>query len=44
MYLVVLVGVRIRGVTVGLISTRPVTALKKNTMSRYSCHMSGEAG
>ena len=36
-YLVVLVGARIRGVTVGLISTRPVTALKKNTMSTYSC-------
>ena len=27
----------LRGVTVGLISTHPVTALKKNTMSRYSC-------
>ena len=36
-YLVVLVGARIRGVTIGLISTRPVTALKKNTMSTYSC-------
>ena len=31
------VGARIRGVTVGLISTRPVTALEKNNMSRYSC-------
>ena len=28
MYEVVLVGTRIRGVTVGLISTRPVKALK----------------
>ena len=40
----IIVGARIRGVTVGLVSTRPVTALKKNHMSRYSCHMSGEAG
>ena len=36
-YLVVLVGVPIRGVTVGLISTCQVTALKRNTTSRYSC-------
>ena len=33
----IIVGARIRGVTVGLISTRPVTALKKNNMSTYSC-------
>ena len=36
-YLVVLVGAPIRGVTVGLISTCQVTALKRNTTSRYSC-------
>ena len=36
-YLVVLVGVPIGGVTVGLISTCQVTALKRNTTSRYSC-------
>jgi len=33
----VLVGAPIGGVTVGLISTCPVTALKRNTTSRYSC-------
>ena len=32
-----IVGASIRGVTVGLISTHPVTALKKNNMSRYLC-------
>ena len=36
-YLVVLVGAPIGGVTVGLISTCQVTALKRNTTSRYSC-------
>ena len=36
-YLVVLVGAPIGGVTVGLISTCQVTALKWNTTSRYSC-------
>ena len=36
-YLVVFAGALIWGVTVGLSSTRPVTALKRNTMSRYSC-------
>ena len=37
-YLVVLVGAPIGGVTVGLFSTCPaVTALKRNTTSRYSC-------
>ena len=36
-YLVVLVRAPIRGVTVGLISTCQVTALKRNTTSRYSC-------
>ena len=37
MSLVVLVGPRILKVTVGLISARPVTALRKKTVSRYSC-------
>ena len=37
-YLVVLNGAPIGGVTVGLFSTCPaVTALKRNTTSRYSC-------
>ena len=36
-YLVVLVGAPIGEVTVGLISTCQVTALKRNTTSRYSC-------
>ena len=36
-YLVVLVGAPIGGVTVGLISTCQVTALKRNATSRYSC-------
>ena len=36
-YLVILVGAPIRGVTVGLISTCQVTALKRKTTSRYSC-------
>ena len=43
-YLVVLVGARIRGVTIGLISTRPVTALKKNTCQHILVSLSGEAG
>ena len=43
-YLVVLLAARIRGVTVKLISTRPVTALKKNTMLKdIRANILGEA-
>ena len=45
MYLVVLVGARIRGETAGLMSTRPVTALMKNRpFQDIRASMSGEAG
>ena len=41
----VLVAARIRGETAGLISTRPVTALKKNRPCQdIRASMSGEAG
>ena len=42
--LVVLVGARIGGVTDGLISTRPVTALRKLPCQDIRARMSGEAG